>query len=318
MKKLSLLVALTIFAVVLLAGAASAAPVGLWDASAPPPVGFDAAGNPASGGLTCADYFNTELGVKFEADRNIAVVGVRFWRNDSAERTWTGSLWNADGTLLRTGPDGTSGTGWQEVFFAEPKLMVPGDRFIASYYHDGYTSRVGEAWTWYYFTPSGWTFGPVTALKSLDAEGNGVYIKGASVFPNLTYRDLNYWVTPLWIAYDTSGFYRPVDMGGVYNRVKGGQTVPLKFELFDAATGEEITDIAAIADFSVGGIACPDGGDPVDAIEFTTTGGTELRYDSVAGHFIQNWKTPRNPGACYRVTLRLIDGSSISANFQLK
>ena len=33
-------------------------------------------------------------------------------------------------------------------------------------------------------------------------------------------------------AWTTKGFYQPVDMDGVYNTVKGGSTVPLKFELF--------------------------------------------------------------------------------------
>ena len=52
--------------------------------------------------------------------------------------------------------------------------------------------------------------------------------------------------------------------------------------------------------------------------ELTTTGGTTLRYDSVAGQFIQNWQTPKKPGACYTVTMTTLDRSSISANFKLK
>ena len=34
------------------------------------------------------------------------------------------------------------------------------------------------------------------------------------------------------LAASAKGFYQPVDMNGVYNTVKGGSTVPLKFELF--------------------------------------------------------------------------------------
>ena len=65
-------------------------------------------------------------------------------------------------------------------------------------------------------------------------------------------------------------------------------------------------------------IVCP--GAPVhsDDIEFTTTGGTSLRYDFTAGQFIQNWKTPKKAGACYTVTMFTTGGSAISANFQLK
>ena len=33
-----------------------------------------------------------------------------------------------------------------------------------------------------------------------------------------------------------SGYYQPVDMNGVWNTVKGGSTVPLKFELFAGTT----------------------------------------------------------------------------------
>ncbi len=36
------------------------------------------------------------------------------------------------------------------------------------------------------------------------------------------------------------GFYAPVDVNGVLNTVKGGSTVPLKFEVFAGST--ELTD----------------------------------------------------------------------------
>ena len=112
------------------------------------------------------------------------------------------------------------------------------------------------------------------------------------------------------------GFYAPVDMGGVWNSVKGGATVPLKFEVFSGAT--ELTDVAASQGFTVKGVACPGTLAATDDIELTTTGGTTLRYDSVAGQFIQNWQTPKKPGSCYSVTMTSVDGSSNSANFKLK
>ncbi|NTU88495.1 MAG: single-stranded DNA-binding protein [Actinobacteria bacterium] len=57
----------------------------------------------------------------------------------------------------------------------------------------------------------------------------------------------------------------------------------------------------------------------VDDIEFTTTGGTSLRYDSTGGQFIQNWRTPKGKaGYCYEATLTTDDGSFISASFKLK
>jgi hypothetical protein len=117
------------------------------------------------------------------------------------------------------------------------------------------------------------------------------------------------------LAWTLNGFYAPVDMNGVYNVVKGGSTVPLKFEVFAGAT--ELTATSVVQSFVQTRIAC-DGSAPADDIEFTTTGGTSLRYDTTAGQFIQNWQTPRSAGTCYRVTMTTQDGSSLVAFFKLK
>jgi hypothetical protein len=55
-----------------------------------------------------------------------------------------------------------------------------------------------------------------------------------------------------------------------------------------------------------------------DALEVTSTGATSLRYDSIAGQFIQNWQTPKTPGTCYSVTMTARDGSAVTALFKLK
>jgi hypothetical protein len=103
-------------------------------------------------------------------------------------------------------------------------------------------------------------------------------------------------------------------MQGVWNTVKNGSTVPLKFEVFAGAT--ELTD-PSIAAFMVTQVAC-DTEAGFDEIELITTGGTSLRYDSTGGQFIYNWKTPTGAGACYKVTLTAIDGSTLIAYFKMK
>jgi hypothetical protein len=119
------------------------------------------------------------------------------------------------------------------------------------------------------------------------------------------------------LAWTLSGFYQPVDMGGsVFNTVKGGSTVPLKFEVFAGPT--ELTSTSVVKGFTAKPIACPNGNVTIDEIEFVTSGGTSLRYDTTAGQFIQNWQTPKKPGSCYSVTMETNDGSKISANFLLK
>ena len=120
---------------------------------------------------------------------------------------------------------------------------------------------------------------------------------------------LTYTVTP----WRLTGFYAPVDLG-VWNTVKGGSTVPLKFEAF---AGSELTSTSAVKSFTQKQVTCSSGAGS-DDIEITTTGGTALRYDATAGQFIQNWATPKRPGTCWTVTMTTQDGSPLSANFLLK
>jgi hypothetical protein len=117
------------------------------------------------------------------------------------------------------------------------------------------------------------------------------------------------------LAWTLRGFFQPVDMNGVYNTVKGGSTVPFKFEVF--AGPSELTDVEAVASLTADGISCVSGA-TLDAIEVTATGGTVLRYDGAAGQFVYNWKTPAGAGQCYRVTMETQDGSTLIALFKTR
>lgn len=114
------------------------------------------------------------------------------------------------------------------------------------------------------------------------------------------------------------GFYAPVSSDSdVVNLVKGGATVPLKFEIFDGDT--ELTATSAVAGFTVQPVSCTSLADEdVEPVGFTTTGGTVLRYDAAAGQFIQNWLVPKKSGVCYRTTLTAQDGTPLSAYFMTR
>jgi hypothetical protein len=119
-------------------------------------------------------------------------------------------------------------------------------------------------------------------------------------------------------AWTLKGFYQPVDMSGatlVYNTVKNGSTVPLKFEMFAGST--ELTDVANVKSLTYAQTSCAATA-ITDDIETLATGGTVLRYDSTGGQFIYNWKTPALAGKCYRVTMLAQDGSSLAAYFKMK
>lgn len=120
------------------------------------------------------------------------------------------------------------------------------------------------------------------------------------------------------LAWTLKGFFAPVDMSGsttVWNTVKNGSTVPLKFQVFSGTT--ELTNTSVVNQpLTAVGVACGVG--TADDIELVATGGTSLRYDSTAHQFIYNWQTPKKAGACYKVTVSTQDGSALSAYFQLK
>jgi hypothetical protein len=134
---------------------------------------------------------------------------------------------------------------------------------------------------------------------------------------NYAYSFVNGTVTVL--AWTVTGFYQPVDMSPigtiVWNTVKGGSTVPLKFDIY-AGTDEQ-TSTSAVSGFQMTPVSCSISA-LSDDVEFTTTGGTSLRYDTVAGQFIQNWQTPRRPGECYLTRMTAADGSYLEAYFKIK
>lgn len=122
-------------------------------------------------------------------------------------------------------------------------------------------------------------------------------------------------------AWQLLGFYAPVDMNTstarVVNTVKGGSTVPLKFEVFAGST--ELTTTSAIeATLRFTKVNCVTGASIEAPIETVATGGTALRYDTTSGQFIYNWKLPTGPGTCYDVVVGTLDGSAITAHFRLK
>ena len=112
-----------------------------------------------------------------------------------------------------------------------------------------------------------------------------------------------------------TGFFQPVD-NRILNGVKGGSTVPMKFEVFQTLSGTELKSTAAIKTWSTTKVNCSNAAATgVDAIEEYTTGNTSLRFDTTGDQFILNWQAPKaSPsapvGTCYQVTIVASDGSS--------
>jgi hypothetical protein len=120
-------------------------------------------------------------------------------------------------------------------------------------------------------------------------------------------------------AATTKGFFSPIDMNNAVNTVKGGSTVPAKFELFGGATNTEQKNLSAVSSMSAKQISCSTLTGATDAIEeIVSTSATGLRFDTTGDQFIYNWKTPKSPGTCYSLTMTAADNTTkLVAYFKL-
>lgn len=115
------------------------------------------------------------------------------------------------------------------------------------------------------------------------------------------------------VRYELKGFHNPVNMNGTANTAKAGSTIPIKFEVFE--NGKELTDTSVVE--SVGykaSTVCQTA--TADAIE-TLTDTAGLRYVTSSGQFVYGWQTPKQPG-CYNLAVKTVDGSHLTALFELK
>ena len=131
------------------------------------------------------DGSSVELGVKFTADTDGTITGLRFYKSAKNTGTHTGSLWTASGQLLATATfTGESASGWQTVTFSSPVAITAGTTYVASYHTTSGHYSVDRS----YFN-SAFTSGHL----AVPANG-GVYAYGSGGFPSSTYQGSNYWV----------------------------------------------------------------------------------------------------------------------------
>ncbi|MDP9810516.1 hypothetical protein J2W42_003377, partial [Rhizobium tibeticum] len=151
---------------------------------------FSASNTPAQTNLN--DGQQIELGVKFQSNVVGDITGIKFYRSANDNGQNVVDLWTTAGTKLATATfTNTSASGWQTVNFATAVSIAANTTYIASYHTTGtYVATDG-------FFTSPVTNGPLSALSSAAAGGNGVYAYGGSattgLFPTSTYDSANYW-----------------------------------------------------------------------------------------------------------------------------
>jgi hypothetical protein len=158
--------------------AAAGCPCSIWPDSARPAV------------RTADDANAVVLGVKFRADENGQIRGVRFYKGPGNGGTHVGNLWAADGTKLAEATfTGESSAGWQEVVFDTPVNVTAGTTYIASYH----APNGRYSYNWAQFGPGGVDNPPLHALGYGVDGPNGIYRYGGNAFPD-SGSTANYWV----------------------------------------------------------------------------------------------------------------------------
>jgi hypothetical protein len=160
-----------------------ACPCSLWNATATPAV----VGYPDSNAV--------ELGVRFRAEVDGYITGIRFYKAPTNTGTHVGNLWTSSGQLLaRVTFTNESSSGWQQASFSAPVPISANTTYVASYH----TTTGNYSVNTQYFTASVDT--PPLRAPSTQAGGNGVYRYGSSsLFPSQTYNANNYWVDVVFV-----------------------------------------------------------------------------------------------------------------------
>ncbi len=140
------------------------------------------------------DTSPVELGVKFKADFNGSVTGIRFYKAAGNTGTHIGSLWTASGTRLAQATfTGEAASGWQTATFSSPVSITPDTTYVASYFApNGHYSVTSSGLASAVDNP------PLHAIGN-STSPNGLYAYGtSSQFPNGTYNASNYMVDVLF------------------------------------------------------------------------------------------------------------------------
>ena len=144
-----------------------------------------------------ADVHAGEYGVRFRADYDGYITGVRFYKAATNTGTHIGHLWSNSGTLLGTATfTNETSSGWQQVTFGSPVAITANTTYVASYFAPSghYSDTAG------YFATTGADAPPLHFLANGIDGPNGIYSYSASpTFPTSTFNATNYWVDVTYI-----------------------------------------------------------------------------------------------------------------------
>jgi len=134
-----------------------------------------------------------ELGVKFKANADGYIKGIRFYKGSNNTGIHVGRLWTSTGSSLLASATFTNetATGWQQVLFSTPVAVTANTIYVASYSDPaGHFSQDLN-----YFNTNTPVISANGLVQTLPSTGNGVYSGTVGQFPNNVPPLLtNYWV----------------------------------------------------------------------------------------------------------------------------
>ena len=149
------------------------------------------------------DNSSVNVGVKFRANNDGYIVGVRFYKSPLNTGIHVGALWSDTGTQLATATfTGESVSGWQQVLFDTAVPVTANTTYIASYLAPA-GHYAGDA---NFFTNTGVDNPPLHALMNGMDGPNGVFAYSATTaFPNQSFQAANYWVDVIYVGIQSYG-----------------------------------------------------------------------------------------------------------------
>lgn len=138
-----------------------------------------------------ADTKSVEVGMRFRANRDGLVTGVKFYKGSLNTGKHEVSVWSTNGDRIGAGiAINESSSGWQTVKLGEPVPVKANTTYVVSYHAPNGRYSTSQS-----FFTSAFTRGPLTAPASSATALNGVYLYGSEpAMPTKAYLATNYFV----------------------------------------------------------------------------------------------------------------------------
>ncbi|HEX8520660.1 MAG TPA: Ig-like domain-containing protein [Tepidisphaeraceae bacterium] len=134
------------------------------------------------------------VGMKFKADYDGYISGVRFWKDAQNTGSHEGVLYTSTGSVLAIGTfQNETASGWQTLTFSSPIAITAGTTYVAGYRTDtGYSADPS------YFDRQ-YDSRYLHVLADVASGGNGLYrYTNVMLFPNQSFHATNYWVDVIY------------------------------------------------------------------------------------------------------------------------